>query len=237
MKKLTKRKGFNFLRSYFDVLNELENDKDKLDFLMSIINKQFLNEDPEDLNFIVNLCYESQRHQIESSVKGWERASNEPLVSASMTTPETTPPTPKQEEEVQEKEKEEEQEKGQDKKPKKTKAFSEDVLSTYYSVVGYFDESTQPSNNKQIDNWLETIDKLNRIDGLNFQDIHHLVERVRKDDFWSKNFLSITKLRKKNKEDIPYWKVFYNKFKDSNNTKSSIDYEQIAEIRRQHPDA
>ena len=28
--KLTKRKGFNFFRSYFDVYNELDNNKDKV---------------------------------------------------------------------------------------------------------------------------------------------------------------------------------------------------------------
>lgn len=104
MVKPTKRKAFNFLRSYFDVLNEIPNKEDKFDFLMSIINKQFLNEDPINLNFIVNLCYESQRHSIESSVKGWERASNDTL----STTPLTPLPTPKQEEEEEVKEKEEE---------------------------------------------------------------------------------------------------------------------------------
>lgn len=107
MIKPTKRKAFNFLRSYFDVFNELKTDADKLDFLTSIINKQFLDEDPKELNFIVNLCYESQRHQIESSVKGWERASNDTL----STTPPTTPPTTKQEEEEEVKEKEKEKEK------------------------------------------------------------------------------------------------------------------------------
>ena len=109
--KPTKRKAFNFLRSYFDVLNKLENDKDRLEFLTSIINKQFLNEDPKGLGFIANLCYESQRHQIESSVKGWERASKEPLSTTPPTTPPATLSTAKQEEEgqgeVEEKEKEE----------------------------------------------------------------------------------------------------------------------------------
>tara|TARA_R110000824_G_scaffold25009_1_gene87520 strand:- start:358 stop:1065 length:708 start_codon:yes stop_codon:yes gene_type:complete len=71
--KPTKRKVFNFLRSYFDVLNKLENDEDKFSFLMAIINKQFLNEEPKGLNFLVDLCYESQRHQIERSLKGWLR--------------------------------------------------------------------------------------------------------------------------------------------------------------------
>ena len=109
MKKKTKRKAFNFLRSYFDVLNELTNDKDKLDFLTAIINKQFLNEDPNSLNFLVNLCYESQRHQIETSVKGWERATKDSLNTTSPTTPGTTPPTtlgtdPKEEEEEEKEE-------------------------------------------------------------------------------------------------------------------------------------
>lgn len=72
MKKPTKRKSFNFLRSYFDVLNQLEKDEDKLSFLTSIINKQFLDQDPKDLNFIVNICYEGQRHSIEKSVKGYK---------------------------------------------------------------------------------------------------------------------------------------------------------------------
>jgi len=109
--KNTKRKGFNFLRSYFDVLNEIPQDKDKLQFLIAIINKQFLNEDPKGLSFISNLCYESQRHQIESSVKGWERASNEELSDTPPTPLGTTPPTPKQEEELEEEEKGKEKEK------------------------------------------------------------------------------------------------------------------------------
>jgi len=116
MIKPTKRKAFNFLRSYFDVLNTLEKDTDKLEFLISVINKQFLNEDPKDLGFISNLCYESQRHQIESSVKGWERASKEALSTTLPTTPSSTPPTnPKEEEgEVQEEEEEEVKEKQKD---------------------------------------------------------------------------------------------------------------------------
>jgi hypothetical protein len=108
MKKLTKRKAFNFLRSYFDVLNEIPKKEDKLEYLLALINKQFLDEEPEGLNFIVNLCYESQRHQIEESVKGWERATNQTLKDTPPTPLGTTPPTPLQEEKEEEKEKEKE---------------------------------------------------------------------------------------------------------------------------------
>jgi len=89
--KPTKRKAFNFLRSYFDVFNELKDDKDKLDFLTSIINKQFLNEDPKDLSFIVKLCYESQRHSVESSVKGWIRVNKTDILGNILTDPTTDP--------------------------------------------------------------------------------------------------------------------------------------------------
>lgn len=98
----TKRKGFNFLRSYFDVLNELKTDKDKLQFLTAIINKQFLDEDPKDLEFIVNLCYQSQRHQIEKSLEGWKKATGEDTPQGPYQgTPKGSTEGPRQEEEVQ----------------------------------------------------------------------------------------------------------------------------------------
>jgi len=103
MEKPTKRKAFNFLRSYFDVVNELQNETDKCNFLMAIINKQFLDEDPKELSFIVNLCYSSQKHAIEASVKGWKRVSNTDMEGNPITNPPTNPPTnpetdPKEEE-------------------------------------------------------------------------------------------------------------------------------------------
>ena len=70
--KLTKRKAFNFLRSYYDILNKLKTDKDKLDFLESLLDKQFLDKDPNELSFVVDLAYEGVRHQIEQSVKGYK---------------------------------------------------------------------------------------------------------------------------------------------------------------------
>ena len=46
--KLTKRKGFNFFRSYYDVYNEL-NDKDKVQFMDALLDRQFLGVKPHDL--------------------------------------------------------------------------------------------------------------------------------------------------------------------------------------------
>lgn len=70
--KPTKRLSFNFQRSYFDVMNKLENESDRLSFLEAVINKSFLDEDPKDLSMFSDLAYESQRHFIEKSVKGYK---------------------------------------------------------------------------------------------------------------------------------------------------------------------
>lgn len=68
---IEKRKAFNFLRSYYDVLEEINDDKDKLKYLLAILKKQFEGIEPE-LNGIPKLCYIGQKHSIDSSRKGWE---------------------------------------------------------------------------------------------------------------------------------------------------------------------
>ena len=88
--------------------------------------------------------------------------------------------------------------------------FSQDVIKTFDYVIKFF-EGTKPSDEKQKVKWLDCIDKLNRIDGLSFRDICRIVKFAKEDAFWDKNFLSILKLRTKNKEGIFYWNVFKEK--------------------------
>lgn len=68
---MSNRKAFNFLRSYYDVLEDIYDDKDKLTYLMAILDKQFKGIEPE-LTGIPKLCYKGQKHSIDSSRKGWE---------------------------------------------------------------------------------------------------------------------------------------------------------------------
>ena len=70
--KLTKRKGFNFFRSYYDVFNELETDKDKLAFIEALLAKQFLGINPTELKGMAKFAYISQSHSIDTQVKGYE---------------------------------------------------------------------------------------------------------------------------------------------------------------------
>jgi hypothetical protein len=112
---------------------------------------------------------------------------------------------------------------------KGAKVFSPDILECYYSILEHFPCDLHPTNENQKESWIDCIDKLKRIDNLGYSDIIQLVKITRGDDFWSKNFLSLVKLRKKNKDGIAYWKVFYNNFKNNKNTNN---YEQFTDLQR-----
>ena len=106
--------------------------------------------------------------------------------------------------------------------------YSQEVKTCYLDCVDHFPEDLRP-NEKEIVSWLDTIEKLNRIDSIEFDDISLLVQAVRKDSFWSKNFLSLTKLRKKNKDKVVYWKVFREKFKiEKSKTQSMMEMHEQA---------
>jgi hypothetical protein len=115
--KLTKRKGFNFFRSYFDVYNELETDADKVAFMDALFERQFLGIKPTELKGMAKFAYISQTNSIDSQVKGYEDKTRSKLnpLEVNNYTP-TQPPTVgvnekeitpslQVEEEVQEKEK------------------------------------------------------------------------------------------------------------------------------------
>lgn len=70
-----KEKGrlvFKFYKSYFDVFNNLQNDKDKLDFITAILNKQFHNIEPTKITKMAMFAYSSQKHSIDSQIEGFE---------------------------------------------------------------------------------------------------------------------------------------------------------------------
>ena len=108
MVKLTKRKGFNFFRSYYDVYNELS-DKDKIAFMDALLNRQFQGIKPEGLTGMAMFAYISQTNSIDSQVKGYEDKTGNKLTPSQGGTVggtvggETTPSLQVQ---VQEKEKE-----------------------------------------------------------------------------------------------------------------------------------
>jgi hypothetical protein len=75
---MSKREAFNFYRSYYDTLNEIYTDGDKLKYLMALLDKQFRGIEPE-LTGISKLAYNSQKHSIDKQVEGWETKTKQKL--------------------------------------------------------------------------------------------------------------------------------------------------------------
>lgn len=71
-----------------------------------------------------------------------------------------------------------------------------------------FDEKVRPKTKKQREDWAGVLDKLIRIDGHSPEEILRIIRWARRDPFWSQNFISLLKLRLKNKEGIKYYDVF-----------------------------
>ena len=105
---------------------------------------------------------------------------------------------------------------------KKTeKVFSEEVLNCFDYCLNLFSDNLKPKNKN---NWLDTIEKLNRIDKYSFEEIKYIVKSARNDDFWKMQFLSIQKLRKNNKDGVKYFTVFQERFNSNNNNSSNQNY-------------
>jgi hypothetical protein len=113
-------------------------------------------------------------------------------------------------------------------KPVTKNVYAEAVHNTFYECLNYFDESLKPKDEKTKNSWLDTIEKLNRIEKIPFDVIIKIVKKARQDDFWKQNFLSLNKLRKKNKDGVLNVVVF-NQIKNSqtngqiNDTRTSIE--------------
>jgi hypothetical protein len=112
------RKAFNFYRSYYDVAMKLSNE-DRCEFLTALLQKQFDGIEPK-LTGMAEFAYISQRHAIDSQIKGF--------VSKTKSTP-TEPPyqppyqPPTEPPSLQE----EEQEKGEEKEQGEEQAQVEDL--------------------------------------------------------------------------------------------------------------
>ena len=85
-------------------------------------------------------------------------------------------------------------------------------MDSYNHIVELFPKQTRPKTKTEKLKWLSELDKLQRLDGYNPRQIYLICSKVRNDNFWSQNFLSITKLRQKNKDGIKYIQSFEYKF-------------------------
>lgn len=71
--------------------------------------------------------------------------------------------------------------------------------------------------------WIDTIDKLIRIDNKKVDEIKKVIKWAREDDFWKSNFLSLTKLRIKNKDGIKYYDIFNENRKNGKSNGTAVN--------------
>lgn len=114
-----------------------------------------------------------------------------------------------------------------EKKVVEKKSFSDEVESCYKNCLAFFPEQLHP---EKPENWKDTIEKLNRIEKIPFQIIEKITKSAREDDFWSKQFLSLPKLRAKQASSgLKYIVVFNEKFKSKPKTINRQTEEVIRE--------
>ena len=87
MDSLKNRKQFKFYRSYFDIISELENDTDKLNYLISILEFQF-NGIEIPLQGMAKFAFKSQKHSLYRQLKGFIDATS---IDYPIVTPRYTP--------------------------------------------------------------------------------------------------------------------------------------------------
>lgn len=115
-----------------------------------------------------------------------------------------------------------------EKEPKVEKVFSEEVLKCYENCLPFFDENLKPDSEPKKNKWLDTIDKLNRIDKIPFKWIEKITKAARNDSWWSSNFLSLNKLRNNDPSGVKYIIVFHKKF-FTNGREQITDYKEYFE--------
>jgi hypothetical protein len=150
---------------------------------------------------MAKFAYISQKHSIDAQVVGYEEKTGIKITPSTGggvggALGGTIPPM------LEEKEKEKEEVKV------KEQYYNTGVLDVFNSVVNLFPNSTQPKTEKQKNDWKEEIRKLIEIDKHAPDEIIRLIKWARADSFWSSNFLSIPKLRKKNNDGVMYAEVF-----------------------------
>ena len=93
-----------------------------------------------------------------------------------------------------------------------TKEYSDIVLKSFEPICNLFPPQTRPKTQAEKNAWLDCIDKLERLDGYSPRKVYYISQKVRSDEFWKDNFLTLLKLRKRNKDGLKYINMFEAKF-------------------------
>jgi hypothetical protein len=93
------------------------------------------------------------------------------------------------------------------------------VLKVYPHFVNLFPKKYQPQTQSQKNKWISCLDKLERIEKLDFHKLWLVVKFIREHEFWGVHFLSLLKLRNKDKNGIMYVHKYIETYDNANKPK------------------
>lgn len=246
----TNKKGFILYADLIHTVNQLPNDKAGKLFkhILSYVN----DENPSTKDIVIKIAFEPIKQQLKRDLKKFEevkekrshagkvsaqkraeqKATNPTRVESVEQTP--TNPTVKENDNVTVNVSDNVKEKETVIKTKGGKlVYPEYVYKCYELCLEHFEEHLRPKDEKTKLNWLDTIDKLRQIDKIQYKTILEIVKATR-NNWWKKNFLSITKLRKKNGDGIMYIVVFYEQLKSDGKKENGEGYspEWLAQLAK-----
>jgi len=93
------------------------------------------------------------------------------------------------------------------------------ILKVYPHFINLFPKKYQPQNETQKNKWLDCLDKLERLEKIDFHKLWLVVKFIREHEFWGVHFLSLLKLRNKDKNGIMYLYKYYETYDNANKPK------------------
>jgi predicted transcriptional regulator len=100
--------------------------------------------------------------------------------------------------------------------------ISNTLLKSYKYFIDLFPDRYKPKTKTQLSNWIVCLDKIERIDKYNLNDVYLAVKYIREDDFWKNNFFTILKLRNQDKNGIKFIHRFMDMYKSNYEKRKNI---------------
>ena len=100
------------------------------------------------------------------------------------------------------------------------------VKTALQHFIILFPKKYQPKTDAQKLKWANCLERIERIDGYDLRKVYEMVKKMRDDQFWSGNFLSILKLRNKDKNGI----LWVDRFMDMQKSGKPQAYKMIPNL-------
>ena len=108
----------------------------------------------------------------------------------------------------------------------KSNNIPQSVETALQHFILLFPKKYQPTTDAQKLKWAQCLERVERIDGYDLRKVYEMVKKMREDQFWSGNFLSLLKLRNKDKNGT----LYIHRFMDMQKSNKPQAYKMIPNL-------